>query len=158
MTSYSIRRRRGYPEAVQREFVAWLVLSQARSALIEILDITGMREDAVAIQSATSYLMVAALSKRAGRRARANRLVSDQLGMSTAEAAAHLMFRLAQVAQDDACDPHRIAFFSAQLCGWSGFAQNGFSASFGKERHHTQVLADQDARLRDILAAHQSLS
>lgn len=156
MLSYHAHRKDpGYPATVQRDFVTWMILSQARPAFIEILQLTGIDDNVDAIEATTSLLMLAALSQHAVRRARANRRRSGKLGMSTAEAAANLMYRMAQVAQRGDCDPHRIAFFSAQTCGWLGFAQSGFSSSHLKEQYEASARQDQETHLSYLIQIHR---
>lgn len=158
MLNHSARHtQRSYPEHVERDFVTWLVLSQARPALIEILKITGLHDEAEALQGTTSYLMIAALSKHTARRARSAKRKTGALGMSSSEAAANLMYRMAQVAQRSDCDPKRIAFFSAQVCAWADFAQSGFSAAEGKDRYQSTALAEQETQLNYIVQAYDEV-
>lgn len=113
------------PEMID-EFIHWCVFEQARPALINILEQTGLHDRAGEVQLATTYVTLASTARGAGEAAHIARQSTGPLGLSAAEAAAFLTDRLAKAATEAEWDPEGVAFFSSQVVGWSGLAQTNF--------------------------------
>lgn len=127
------------PPDVLARFVDWCVWQQARPALVEVLERVGMSQSAHDISHADDFARLQAVCHEAHQLARTTPRRTGPLGLSTAEAATNLMERLLKAAHEQD-DPEGAAFFSAQMVGWSGFAE----ASFVDVRRKTQ--AEEEAR------------
>lgn len=143
-----------YPRQVKQDFVKWLIFAQARPALVQILQKTGMNDEADALARVGNLRALHALSERAGQQAHAARKKTGPLGISTAEAASFIMSRMAESAYTPDCDAEEIAFFAVQICGWLGFAQSGFSNPRRKAEREIQAQAAQEQKLETLYTAY----
>lgn len=142
------------PPALVEAFVNWCVFEQARPAMVQVLEKTGLHDHAERLRAATTYAALVATSETAGHDAHEARKSTGPLGLSTAEAAAFLVSRVARAATELEWDPEGVAFFAAQVCGWAGFAASGFS-DFNRKNDAEQVArTEQEAKLSDLWQQH----
>ncbi len=116
-----------YPPVMVEMFVHWCVWEQARPAIVDILKLTGVDELASHIAKTESYTDLEVLSEQAGNLAKEIAKRTGPLGISTAEASAFLMQKLAHAAQEADFDPEAVSFFTIQMMGWAGFAETLFT-------------------------------
>jgi len=143
------------PSSLLEDFVRWAVFAQARPALVQILQKTGLDDDSAAVACVSDCAALARASAHAGQQAKQARRRSGPLGLSAAEAAAFLTQKMAQAAEGDEFDPEAVAFFAVQVCGWLGFAQSGFANSLRKHEKEIEARKAQEQKLRALWEAHQ---
>ncbi|MCS6835914.1 MAG: hypothetical protein NZ750_07840 [Anaerolineae bacterium] len=141
------------PSHVLEAFVSWCIWEQARPALMSILDKTGLQAAADALRQAHDLAHLQSVCQSASQQAHEARRRTGPLGLSTAEAAANLMARLARSASEADFDAEGVAFFAAQIVGWAGFAESGFSDSRRKMQAEDEARQAQEARLRALWRA-----
>lgn len=142
------------PKPMLEAFVHWCVWEQARPALVEVLGKAGL-DNLVADLKATSTIdSLEEVSRRAGNFAHEARKATGPLGMSAAEAAAFEMLNLAQAAADADWDPESVAFFSARVCGWAGWAQTDFRDPTKKISAEQSAREEQETRLQSLWQKH----
>lgn len=144
------------PENIIKDFVAWCVWTQAVPALIVILNKTGLDQDAAAISHIDDFKMLANQCEITGRNAHEARKSTGPLGLSTAEAAAFLMQKLAASAKEKESDADAIAFYAAQVVGWKGFADSAFSDQALKQKAEDDARIAQDQKLKALWDANQT--
>lgn len=138
------------PPALVETFVNWCVFEQARPAMVQVLEKTGLQEHANHLRAATSYTALVAASEAAGHDAHEARKSTGPLGLSTAEAAAFLVSRVARAATEVEWDPEGVAFFAAQVCGWASFAEGGFNDFNRKNDAEQTARNQQEAKLAEL--------
>lgn len=138
------------PNDLVERFVHWCIWEQARPALVRVLTETGLKHHAEAIAQAEDLNALAALSHKAGQAAEEARRSTGPLGLSTAQAASFLVSRLVQSASEADYDPEGVAFFTAQVCGWAGFADGAFSDPALKNEAEAQARREQEAHLTQL--------
>jgi len=141
------------PPHVLESFITWCIWDQARAALLSILEKTGMHGAADELRGADDLARLQAVCLSASHQAHDARRRTGPLGLSTAEAAANLMARLARSASEADFDPESVAFFAAQIVGWAGFAESGFADARRKAQAEQEARQAQEARLRGLWQA-----
>lgn len=141
------------PEMVEA-FLNWCVWEQARPALVTILERTGLTEHAGNLRQVTTYAALAQASEKAGRDVQEARKRTGPLGLSAAEAASFLTHRIARAATEAEWDPEGVAFYAAQVAGWAGFAESGFTMPSQKTATENQAREHQEARLAELWKIH----
>lgn len=116
-----------YPPVMVEAFVRWCVWEQAHPAIVDILKLTGVDNLAEEIATTQSYKVLENLSEQAGNYAKEIAKRTGPLGISSAEAAAFLMQKLAHAAQEAEFDPEAVSFFTIQVLSWAGFAETLFT-------------------------------
>lgn len=116
-----------YPPVMVDHFVRWCVWEQARPALVDVLSATGVTDLAEKISQTSSYTELEKLSEQAGNYAQEIGRRTGPLGISTSEATAFLVQKLARSAQESEWDPEAVSFFTIQVIGWQGFAKTMFT-------------------------------
>jgi len=139
------------PLNMVKEFVNWCVWQQAKPALVVILEHTGLEETAAAIVATTDLANLAVISQDSGKSVHNQRPNTGPLGLSTAEATLFLVSRMATAASESDWDPEGVAFFSAQVCGWAGFAQASFSDATRKVGAEQAARQQQEEQLAKLL-------
>lgn len=138
------------PPVMVDHFVRWCVWEQARPALVNILEHTGVTDLAENIRSAQNYSDLEKYSEQAGNYAHEIAKRTGPLGISTAEASAFLVQKLAHAAQEADWDPEGVSFFTIQVCGWSGFADTTFTDMRRKMSAGEEARIAQEAKLQDL--------
>jgi len=141
------------PPHVLEAFIAWCIWDQARAALLRILDKTGLHGAAHELHQAHDLTRLQTVCLSASQQAHEARRRTGPLGMSTAEAAANLMARLARSASEADFDPEGVAFFAAQIVGWAAFAESGFADAQRKTHAEQEARQAQEAHLRQLWRA-----
>ena len=145
-----------FPPAVVDHFVRWCIWEQARPALVRVLSLTGVTDLADEIQATTSYTELERLSEHAGRHAQAIGRRTGPLGISTAEATAFLVQKLAHVAQESDWDPEAVSFYTIQVMGWQGFAETMFTEIKKKIEATEAARVTQEEKLAELWKPYQS--
>lgn len=138
------------PDAMVVDFVNWCVWQQACPALVRVLQAAGLYEIAEQIASTTDLDALGNIAVATD--ARQDLLANDRkpLRISALEATFHLVQRLVEAAHDRGWDPEGVAFFSEQICGWSGFALSAFSDTKQKEIAEAQAHQEQITYLSQL--------
>lgn len=149
------------PDPLLYDFIRWCVDSQARPALAAVLKQAGFMQQAADVYAARNLQALAALCIRAGRdikQARSNPLqaglTASPLALSAAEAAVFEFTNLIRAAAEKDFDAESLAFFSARLCGWAGWAKTGFSDPTRKATAEAEARRHQEDHLRDLWQAY----
>lgn len=136
-------------------FVRWCVWEQTVPALIMVLERTGLSEQVDSVKQVSTYAGLANAAEKAGHEAHEARRRTGPLGLSAAEAVSFLVTRIALAATETEWDPEGVAFYAAQVAGWAGFAESGFTNSSLKNQRESEAREIQESRLKDIWQAHQ---
>jgi|GEM_PF-1419233 len=147
-----------YPSAMVDTFVRWCVWEQARPAIVDVLKLTGVDELANEIAVTTSYSDLENLSEQAGRHAQEIGKRTGPLGISSAEAAAFLMQKLAHAAQEAEFDPEAVSFFTIQVVSWAGFAETLFTDMKKKVTAANAAKKAQEQKLIELWQEYESES
>lgn len=139
------------PTEMVKEFINWCVWQQAKPALVTILEHTGLDEMAAAIVACNGIGALAEISQNSGKLLHDKRPKTGPLGLSTAEAALFLVSRMATAASEKDWDPEGVAFFSAQTCGWAGFAQSSFTDATRKVGAEKAARQQQEDKLTQMI-------
>lgn len=145
-----------YPPAIVDHFVRWCVWDQARPALVSVLTLTGVTDLADKISHATSYAELERLSEQAGHHAHEIGMRTGPLGISTAEATAFLVQKLAHAAQESEWDPEAVSFYTIQVMGWQGFAKTTFTEMRKKVEATEAARITQEEKLAELWKPYQS--
>lgn len=137
------------PHDLEAEFVEWCVWQQARPALALILQKANLNRYAAEVKNVASLKSLSEVSRRAATEAHKLRGTTGPLALSSAEAAAFEVNHLARAATEHDWDPEGVAFFSARVCGWAGWAQTDYQQPARK------VLAEDSARQQQGLHLHE---
>lgn len=143
------------PVELVESFVNWCVWQQSQPAFLMVLRRNKLEQDAQQIQQASSYFELTDMSNRIGLRLKAARTSTGPLGLSTAEAAAFLMSKLARAATEADWDPEGLAFFAVQLCGWAGYAETDFTRPQQKTIAEAGARLAQEQHLRQLWQGYQ---
>lgn len=143
------------PDVLLHNFVAWCVWEQSRPALLNIVSATGLHHYARDLVQVQDYGKLAAICGRVGQHTAQTR-TSNPLGTSATEAAAFLANKMALAATPADFDPEAVAFFAAQVCGWSGFARSDFKDVTQKLAHEKQARQAQAAHLYTLWAQYSA--
>lgn len=143
------------PADLVAEFLKWCVWGQARPALLTVLEKTGLMDEAETLRVVNDYNHLARVSQRIGEQAHEARQRTGPLGLSTAEATAFLVHRLALAAMESDFDPEGVAFFTAQVVGWAAFAEAGFADPARKASAEREARASQEAQLAQLWREHR---
>ena len=135
------------PAEMVDDFIRWCVFQQARPALVLILDKASLTKHAARVENASSYGDLVTVADAARETAHEARQKTGPLGLSASEAAAFLTTRLAKAATEAEWDPEGVAFFCAQVCGWAGFAETGFTDASTKPRAEAAARKAQEEKL-----------
>lgn len=138
------------PRPLLDQFVNWCAWEQARPSLVVVLKNTGLDSLITDIEGADDLAGLAAITEKAGNTVKEARQKTGPLGLSTAEASAFLVSKLASAAEEPGFDPEAVAFFAAQVCGWSAFAETGFKNPAHKATAEKKARNDQENRLRAL--------
>jgi hypothetical protein len=141
------------PEMIEA-FVNWCVWEQARPALVFVLERTGLTEHVSQLNEVNTYSALAQTAESAGNDAHEARKRTGPLGLSAAEAASFLVTKIARAATESEWDPEGVAFYAAQVAGWAGFADSGFSNSALKTSRENDARTQQEARLAELWQLH----
>jgi hypothetical protein len=144
--------RETFPPAMIEAFIQWCIWEQARPALVTVLQKTGLDPHALEIMHAKTYTALAQACQNAGMDAHEARKRTGPLGLSTAEASAFLVQRITQAATEADWDPEGIAFYSAQVMGWAGFAEAGFADPRAKSAAESAARHAQETKLNELWA------
>jgi hypothetical protein len=143
------------PQTLLHDFVGWCVWEQAYPALLHILERTGLTQQAQTLRAVDhDYSALAHTATAIGEHANEVRRQTGPLGLSTAEAAAFLVQKLALSAGAAGFDPEGVAFFTAQVCGWSGFADANFADPRGKQKAEEDARQAQRQQLASLWRSH----
>jgi hypothetical protein len=145
-----------FPPAMVDHFVRWCIWEQARPALVSVLTLTGVTDLADEINAASSYTELERLSEQAGNHAHEIGQRTGPLGISTAEATAFLVQKLAHVAQEADWDPEAVSFYTIQVMGWQGFAQSSFTEMRKKIEVTEAARITQEEKLAELWQPYQS--
>jgi len=138
------------PTPLLNDFVSWCIWQQARPALSAILERVGLQAEIKQLQYAEDYHALASTSQTIAQHITEIRKQTGPLGLSTAEAAAFLMQKLAIAAQKDEVDAAGVSFFTMQLVGWSGFATSSFTDASRKSMLETEARKAQATQLETL--------
>jgi hypothetical protein len=144
------------PRPLLVAFVQWCVLEQARPALAKVLRQTQMGAMADSVAAADGFDELAHLSEQARRESQAMRGKSGPLAISAAEAAAFEFMNLMEAASDTELDAEGVAFFSARVSGWAGWAEFGFTDTAQKANAEHAAAQEQEACLRALWEDYQA--
>ncbi len=144
------------PNAVIQQFVNWCAWEQAKPALVRILSKAGLADFANQIDESQDLDQLKAISKKAGDYAHEARKRTGPFGMSTAEASAFLVHKLAQAAQESDWDPEGVSFFAIQVSGWAGFAETEFRDFQQKIAGEADARKTQEHQLAQLFMGHQN--
>ena len=145
-----------YPPAMIDHFIRWCIWEQARPALVSVLTLTGVTDLADEISKASSYKELERLSEHAGHYAHEIGQRTGPLGISTAEATAFLVQKLARAAQESDWDPEAVSFYTVQVMGWQGFAKTSFTEMKKKMEATEAARVTQEAKLAELWKPYQS--
>jgi hypothetical protein len=138
------------PRPVIDEFVHWCIWQQARQALVLVLEDNQLMEIAAEIQSAVDLLTAERLSKEAKDHIQGLSTRNDPMGLSAAEGAAFEFINMAAAAKDDVFDVEGVSFLSSRVCGWAGWALNGYANPQEKVAAEQAALQAQEAHLQEL--------
>jgi len=139
-----------FPPAMVEAFVRWCVWEQARPAIVDVLKLTGVDNLAQEIADTSSYTELEKLSEQAGKYAQEIGKRTGPLGISSAEAAAFLMQKLAHAAQEAGWDPEAVSFFTVQVVSWQGFAETLFTDMKKKTEAAEAAKQTQEKKLAEL--------
>jgi len=145
-----------FPPAMVDHFVRWCIWEQARPALVSVLSLTGVTDLADEISKTTSYTELERLSEQAGNHAHEIGMRTGPLGISTAEATAFLVQKLAHVAQEADWDPEAVSFYTVQVMGWQGFAETMFTEMKKKLEATEAARITHEEKLAELWKPYQS--
>ncbi len=137
------------PQPLLEAFVHWCIWEQACPALALVLEKVHLDELAADVGAAQDIATLLAVSERAGNSAHEARTTTGPLGMSAAEAAAFEVANLARAADSD-WDPESVAFFSARVCGWAGWAESEFTQPAKKTNAESAARQAQEQQLKTL--------
>ena len=140
------------PRPMIEDFVRWCINEQARPALATVLKHAGFIQQAADVHTARSLQAMAAACVQAGRSIKQVRAETTQppLAISAAEAAVFEFTNLMRAAADNELDAESLAFFSARLVGWAGWAAVNFADSDHKASAEANARHTQETQLRTL--------
>lgn len=141
------------PQLVLEMFTHWCVWEQARPALVEVLRSVQLDEIADKVDAETNLRQVVLIVEAANQHIKELRAQTGPLGMSAAEAATFEFVNLFDTADEKNLDVEAVAFFSARVCGWAGWARTGFADTKQKAESEALARQNQEAQLQKLTQA-----
>ncbi len=138
------------PQPLIAAFANWCIWEQGRPALIVVLSQAGLTEVARPLELARTPHMLEKASQQALEAAHQARQQHGPHAFYAAEAACFLMNRLLASARESDLDAEAVVFFTAQICGWAGFAMTGFKNPAEKTKSEKRGRAALNRKLRAL--------
>lgn len=138
------------PQPLVAAFTNWCIWEQARPALIIVLSQAGLSEVSRQLELARTPHMLEKASKNALEAAHQARQKHGPHAFYAGEAASFLMNRLLVSARESDLDAEAVVFFTAQICGWAGFAMTDFKNPAEKTKSEKKGRATLNRKLRAL--------
>jgi hypothetical protein len=136
------------PHKIESAFVEWCIWQQARPALTQVLNKANLPQIANEVALTRDLNALIALSGKASQAAKESTKKTGVLALSAAEAVLYEVSGLAKAASEKDWEPELVAFFSARLCGWAGWASTDFSEPARKVQAEKEARDQQEAQLQ----------